>query len=165
MLWDKDVINSDVTIIKNNHMGGEVWRYAGKIIAESTKGIIAEAYFNRTDLEFNGILLKEGDHFLELYLFGKWFNIYEICDRDSGSLKAWYCNITRPVRVAEQIIYYDDLALDLLVFPDRRQLALDEDEFLSLELNKTDQQKARSALKELQKLFSQNNKINIRDLV
>ena len=146
-------------------MGAEVWRYAGKIIAESTKGIIAEAYFNRSDLEFNGILLKEGDHFLELYLFGKWFNIYEICDRDSGLLKAWYCNITRPVRVAEQTIYYDDLALDLLVFPDRRQLALDEDEFLSLELNKTDQQKARSALKELQKLFSQNNKINIRDLV
>jgi hypothetical protein len=159
------VINSDVTIIKNNHMGNEVWRYAGKIIAESTKGIIAEAYFNRSDLEFNGILLKEGDRFLELYLYGKWFNIYEIYDRDSGLLKAWYCNITRPVRIIDHTIHYDDLALDLLVFPDRRQLALDEDEFLSLDLNKTDQQQARSALKELQKLFSQNEKFNIRDLV
>jgi hypothetical protein len=159
------VINSDVTIIKNNHMGNEVWRYAGKIIAESTKGIIAEAYFNRSDLEFNGILLKEGDRFLELYLYGKWFNIYEIYDRDSSLLKAWYCNITRPVRIIDHTIHYDDLALDLLVFPDRRQLALDEDEFLSLDLNKTDQQQARSALKELQKLFSQNEKFNIRDLV
>jgi len=159
------VINSDVTIIKNNHMGGEVWRYAGKIIAESTKGIIAEAYFNRSDLEFNGILLKEGDHFLELYLYGKWFNIYEIYDRDSVILKAWYCNITRPVRIVDQTIYYDDLALDLLVFPDSRQLALDEDEFLSLDLNKADQHQARSALKELQTIFSQREKVNIRDLV
>ena len=159
------MINSDMTIIKNNHIGVEVWRYAGKIIAESPKGIIAEAYFNRSDLEFNGILLKEGDRFLELYLYGKWFNIYEIHDRDSGLLKAWYCNITRPVLVAEHTIRYDDLALDLLVYPDLRQLSLDEDEFLSLDLNKADQQNARSALKELQTLFSQSELVNIRDLV
>ena len=159
------MINSDVTIIKNNHKGEEVWRYAGKIFAETPKGIIAEAFFNRSDLEFNGITLKEGDRFMELYLFGKWFNIYEIYDRDNELLKAWYCNITRPVRILGQEIHYDDLALDLLVFPDRRQLALDEDEFIALGLNKTDQQNARSALKELQDLFSQNEKVNIRDLV
>lgn len=159
------MINSDVTIIKNNHFGIEVWRYVGKIIAESTKGIIAEAYFNRPDLEFNGILLKEGDHFLELYLYGKWFNIYEIYDRDSGLLKAWYCNITRPFSMADHTIHYDDLALDLLVYPDRHQLALDEDEFITLDLKKTDQQHARSALKDLQTLFSKREKVNIRDLV
>ena len=62
-------------------------------------------------------------------------------------------------------VHYDDLALDLLVFPDMRQLALDEDEFIALGLNKTDQQHARSALKELQNLFSQDEKVNIRDLV
>jgi len=159
------VINADVIIIKNNHKGEEVWRYAGKIIAETTKGIIAEAFFNRSDLEFNGITLKEGDRFKELYLFGKWFNIYEIYDRDNDVLKAWYCNITRPVRILGQEVHYDDLALDLLVYPDRRQLALDEEEFIALGLNKTDQHNARSALKELQSLFSQNEKVNIHDLV
>jgi predicted RNA-binding protein associated with RNAse of E/G family len=159
------VINSTVTIIKNDHRGEEVWRYAGKIFAETPKGIIAEAFFNRADLEFNGITLKEGDRFVELYLFGKWFNIYEIYDRDDQLLKAWYCNITRPVRLLGNEVHYDDLALDLLVFPDRRQLALDEDEFVALGLNKADQQNARSALKELKNLFSQNEKVNIRDLV
>ena len=165
MFWEWSVINSDVIIVKNNHKGDEVWRYSGKIFMETPKGIIAEAHFNRSDLEFNGITLKEGDRFLELYLFGKWFNIYEIYDRGDGLLKAWYCNITRPVRIIGQTIYYDDLALDLLVYPDRRKLALDEDEFIKLELNKTDQRNARSALKELQELFSQEAKINIRDLV
>ncbi len=159
------MISSDVTIIKNNHKGKEVWRYAGKIFSETPKGIIAEAYFNRSDLEFNGIILKEGDRFMELYLFGKWYNIYEIYDRDDEHLKAWYCNITRPVRIADQEIYYDDLALDLLVFPDRRQLALDEDEFMALDIKNADQQNARSALKELQDLFSQIKKVNINDLV
>ncbi len=159
------MINSDVTIIKNNHKGEEVWRYAGKIIAETPRGIIAEAFFNRSDLEFNGITLNEGDRFQELYLFGKWFNIYEIYDKATSRLKAWYCNITRPVRINDRSIFYDDLALDLLVFPDRRQLALDEEEFIALNLNKADQQKARSALKELQVLFSKNQKVNIRDLV
>ncbi len=159
------MINSGVTIIKNNHKGEEVWRYAGKILVETAKGIIAEALFNRADLDFNGITLKEGDRFLELYLFGKWFNIYEIYDRDTDLQKAWYCNITRPVRILNNEVHYDDLALDLLVFPDLRQLALDEDEFIALGLNKTDQQHARSALKELQNLFSQGEKVNIRDLV
>lgn len=159
------MIDSDVTIIKNDHKGEEVWRYAGKIVAETTKGIIAEAFFNRADLEFNGITLKQGDRFMELYLFGKWFNIYEIYDRDTDHQKAWYCNITRPVRILESEVHYDDLALDLLVFPDMRQLALDEKEFIALGLNKTDQQQARSALKELQDLFSRGEKVNIRDLV
>ena len=159
------MINSDVTIIKNDHKGEEVWRYAGKIVAETTKGIIADAFFNRADLEFNGITLKEGDRFMELYLFGKWFNIYEIYDRDTELLKAWYCNITRPVRILGNEVHYDDLALDLLVFPDLRQLALDEEEFIALGLNKADQQSARSALKELQNLFSLGQKVNIRDLV
>jgi len=165
MFWEQGVINSEVNIIKNNQKGEEVWRYAGKILIETAKGIIAEAFFNRADLEFNGITLKEGDRFMELYLFGKWFNIYEIYDRDNGLLKAWYCNITRPVRLIGNEIHYDDLALDLLVFQDRRQLALDEDEFIALGLNKTDQQNAQSALKELQSLFSKSEKVNIRDLV
>ncbi len=159
------MINAEMTIIKNNHLGVEVWRYGGKIIAESAKGMILEAYFNRSDFEFNGVLLKEGDRFLELYLYDKWFNIYEIYDRDSAELKAWYCNITRPVRILDKSVYYDDLALDLLVFPDRRQLALDEDEFISLNLKKADQRQARSALIELQRLFSQEERVNIRRLV
>lgn len=159
------MINSDVMIIKNNQVGREVWRYAGRIVAASPNGVIAEAYFNRSDFEFNGILLKEGDKFLELYLFDKWFNIYEIYDRDTGMLKAWYCNVTRPVCMLDQTINYDDLALDLLVFPDGSQLVLDEDEFLSLELSEGDQRGARSGLKELQALFASSVRLDIHTLI
>ena len=150
------------TIIKNDHLGNEVWRYPGKLIAQSDKGLLLEAHFNRADLEFNGVLLKKDDLFLELYLHGKYFNIYQIYDRDSRLLKAWYCNVTRPVQVNEDIISYDDLALDLLVFPDGCQMSLDVDEFMVLTLDEDLKRKALLGLHELQNLFEQNPDLDVR---
>lgn len=141
------------TIIKNDHLGREVWRYPGKLIARSVKGLLFEAFFNRSDLDFNGLLLKQDDRFLELYPFDKYFNIYEIYDRDSGLRKAWYCNVTRPIRIMDACISYDDLALDLLVFPDGRQLVLDEDEFAELNLDAGLKEKALKGLGELRRIF------------
>ena len=150
-----------ITIIKNNHLGHEVWRYDGKVIKQTPEAILIEAFFNRPDLPFHEIVLKEGDRFIELYPFTKWFNIYQVHDREDGTLKAWYCNVTRPVRMADGIIAYDDLALDLLVYPDRRQLVLDEDEFLDLHLDEVEKIQARNGLQELQKLFAQPEGIDI----
>jgi hypothetical protein len=45
------------------------------------------------------------------------------------------------------------LALDLLVFPDGRQIVLDEDEFNALPLSEAERQSALAALAELQALF------------
>ena len=92
------------TIIKNNELGEEIWRYKGKPLVQTSQGILFEAYFNRSDLDFNGILFKKNDLFLELYLFGKFYNIYELHDRDTGMLKAWYCNVTRPVVLGDSTI-------------------------------------------------------------
>ena len=98
-------------------------------------------------------------------MFDKWYNIYEIYDRDSDLLKAWYCNVTRPVCMHDLMISYDDLALDLLVFPDARQLLLDEDEFLALNLAKPDRISARAGLKELQNIFKKTDGVDIRSLI
>lgn len=155
----------NMTIIKNNHLSKEVWRYPGRLLAQSEKGLLFEAFFNRSDLDFNGVLLKEKDRFLELYLFEKFFNIYQIYDRDSGLLKAWYCNVTRPIQVLDDHISYDDLALDLLVFPDGRQLVLDEDEFADLALPENLSNQALAGLRELQALFRQHNPMDVRKLI
>ena len=111
-------MSKSITIVKNNQIEEEVWRYPGEVIQQTSKGLVAEAYFNRSDLEFNGMVLKENDRFLELYLIDKWFNIYEIFDRDTEKLKAWYCNITRPAQLVTDSIRADDLALDLWVAMD-----------------------------------------------
>jgi hypothetical protein len=153
--------DSKIKVIKNNHLGQEVWRYGGEIVKLSPYVLLVEAFFNRPDLPFHEIILKEGDRFIERYPFGKWFNIYQIHDRDDGTLKAWYCNITRPVRMSDQQIEYDDLALDLLIYPDRRQLVLDEDEFYDLNLDEAEQYQAINGLQELKKLFADTNEFDI----
>jgi protein associated with RNAse G/E len=114
-------------------------------------------------LLFNGVLLREGDRFLELYISGRWFNIYEVHDKDSDAIKAWYCNITRPVKVEKEKLSYDDLALDMLIYPDRSILVLDEDEFASLSLDYADVQNARKGLKKLKEIFSRKKAFQMRD--
>ncbi len=142
-------------IIKNDHLGYTVWEYGGKVIEQTASAFLLEAHFNRSDLMFNGIFLREGDRFLELYPIGKWFNIYEIHDKDNDEIKGWYCNITRPVCIDVEKISYDDLALDLLVYPDRKMLVLDGDEFESLSLNPIETLNARKGLEQMKEMFSQ----------
>ncbi len=154
-----------ITIIKNNHLGKEVWRYPGEIVAQTAKGILLEAYFNRADLLFNGIVIKEHDRFLEYYSRDKWYNIYEIYDPDGGSLKAWYCNVTRPPCWSDGFLSYDDLALDLLVYPSGEQITLDADEFECLGLPEADKIRARGALEELRGFFSPDTPFNILSLM
>ena len=139
----------EITVIKLNLERKETWRYTGQVRAHQTAGLILEAFFNRPDLPFYGILLKEGDCFIEGYYENRWYNVFEIHDREDGSLKGWYCNVAFPAEIEESTIRYVDLALDLLVYPDGRQLVLDEDEFAELRLDAATQTQARAALAEL----------------
>ena len=146
-------MSENVIVIKRDHSGKEVWRYSGQLLRTSKTGVLIEAPFNRDDLPFHGLVFKRDDRFVESYLLGHWFNIYEIHDRDSGIIKGWYCNVTRPPLIQPGLIAYDDLALDLLVYPNGRQLVLDEDEFEKLNLTSHDQEMARNGLNELKELL------------
>jgi len=111
--------------------------------------LLVEAFFNRDDLPFHGITLRENDRFLERYYTNRWYNIFEIHDRDDGRLIVRYCNVTTPAELEPGLISYVDLALDLLVYPDGAYLVLDEDEFEVLDLDPLCQLKARQALNAL----------------
>jgi hypothetical protein len=145
--------NNPVTVIKRNHQGKEVWRYEGQILHCNPKGMLIEAFFNRDDLPFHGVIFKQHDRFEELYLRDHWFNIFAIHDRDTQELKAWYCNVTRPTIFKHHLIMYDDLALDLLVFPTGRKMVLDQDEFEELALSEREIVAAQAGLHELLSLF------------
>ncbi len=150
-------------IVKNDHTGKPVWEYPGECIKQTENAMLFRAYFNRKDLEFQGVCLREGDLFLELYPLNKWFNIFEIHDKDSGVIKAWYCNVTRPVSVNGDVLSYDDLALDLFAYPDGRYRILDEDEFYEIEIPDRDRAQAIAGLDELKAIFSGKWPITIND--
>ncbi len=143
----------DVQVIKLNTAREEVWRYDGWIVDQSADSILLEAFFNGGSRPFHGINLVNGDRFVETYYFDRWYNIFEIHDHETDTLKGWYCNVTYPVEFEDGQVKYVDLALDLLVYPDGRQLVLDEDEFDDLDLSERDKQKALEALEELISIF------------
>lgn len=139
----------DVLIIKLNTQRQETWRYQGRILSQDADSLLVEAFFNRDDLPFHSITLRENDRFLERYYTNRWYNVFEIHDRDDDRLKAWYCNVTTPAEFEPGQISYVDLALDLLVYPDGKYLVLDEDEYEALDLDPQSQLKARQALNAL----------------
>jgi predicted RNA-binding protein associated with RNAse of E/G family len=150
-------MNREITIVKRNAAGREVWHYTGTILRREEASVVIEARFRSPDLPFMGIVLKQGDRFVEVYFTDHWYNTFEIHDREDDHLKGWYCNITRPaVFEAEDRLSYEDLALDLWVDPQGNQTVLDEDEFADLELDEATRQQARAAMNELQELFRQN---------
>lgn len=142
-----------LVVIKQDLAGRETWRYEGRLLKRDAHSALIEAFFNRPDLPFHGITFAEGDRFIELYFSDRWYNLYEIHDPASGVVKGWYCNISRPAQILPERISYVDLALDLLVYPDGRQLVLDKGEFEALDLDTDDHKQALRALAELRKLF------------
>lgn len=141
-----------VTVRKLDHTGKLVWQYRGEVLARRNGSITLQAYFDRDDRMFHGMPLCKGDRFVETYFTNRWYNIYEIHAREDDHLRGWYCNVGKPAHIEGENLSYVDLALDLLVFPDGRQILLDEDEFEELPLEEDTRLKAREALAELMAL-------------
>jgi len=144
---------SRVEVKKLDQDGKVVVSYTGRILEEGENFVVLEAFFNREDMPFMGVVLKKGDRFVETYYKDRWYNIFEIYDRDDGSFKGWYCNVGRPAVIEAGTISYVDLALDLWIDPNGVQTVLDEDEFKNLPLDSMTRAQARSALERMQQEF------------
>jgi predicted RNA-binding protein associated with RNAse of E/G family len=143
-----------ISVRKRDENGQVTWEYTGQILVRGENFVRLEARFNRADMPFQGILLKRDDRFVETFYTDRWYNIFEIHDRDDDTLKGWYCNIGRPaVWDAPDTISYEDLLLDLWVSQDGMQSVLDGPEFERAELDELTRAQALRALAELQNLF------------
>ena len=142
-----------ILVLKCNLQHEETWRYDGDVLERSSQKIYLQAFFNHDDVDVHGIMLKRGDKFLETFYADRWYNVFEMYDRDDQLLKGWYCNICEPAIFGTDSLCYVDLALDLLVFPDGRQLILDEDEFNALPISADTRKKALQGLRDLQAYF------------
>ncbi|GAB4402237.1 MAG: hypothetical protein OHK0052_25610 [Anaerolineales bacterium] len=145
-------MSDDVWVVKQDVEGRETWRYRGRVLAREAAWLRLEAFFNREDTLFHGIWLKKGDRFVETFYTDRWYNVFAMYDRDDGGFKGWYCNVCFPAEFADDAVCYRDLALDLLVYRDGRQVVLDEDEFALLHLPPEAGAQALVALAQLQAL-------------
>jgi protein associated with RNAse G/E len=110
-------------------------RYWGELIGASQDKRLIRAVGNTDQQIFGDYWLRDGDEYLEWYSSLKGYNILEIHERHSRQIKFWYCNLCRPARFVGQTIVWTDLALDLMVTPQKRFVLLDQDEFALLNLD------------------------------
>ncbi|MCS0639632.1 DUF402 domain-containing protein [Streptomyces sp. LP05-1] len=109
--------------------------------------------------DFGFVRFEPGDQFTEHYWRDRWYAVKEVRTGD-GTLKGWYCDITRPAEVSPAgggsdasgpagpvEIVVEDLDLDLWVSADGSEvLRLDEDEFAASGLAGRDPEAARQAM-------------------
>ncbi|MFN0070348.1 MAG: DUF402 domain-containing protein [Chloroflexota bacterium] len=134
------------------HDGQLSYEWHGTVLQSTDDQVVLEATFTRGPRDLGYVVLEPNDVFVEFYYYEEWFNIFQIFSAE-GSLKGWYCNIGRPPRLLPGELHYVDLALDLFVYPDGRELVLDEDEFQALSQSaytQADIDGARTGLAELQ---------------
>ena len=144
---------TSITVLKRGLDGEATWQYEGRVLERESNCVVLEAFFNRDDMPFMDVVLKRGDRFVERFYSDRWYNIFEIYDRDDGEFKGWYCNIGYPAVLGKDTVSYIDLALDLWVSPDGTQTVLDEDEFLELPMDVMTRSQAVVALDELKEKF------------
>ncbi|AOR35203.1 RNA-binding protein [Streptomyces fodineus] len=102
--------------------------------------------------DFGFVRFEPGDLFTEYYWRDRWYAVKEVRAAD-GTVKGWYCDITRPaVRTGGELVV-EDLDLDLWRSADGTDVRrLDEDEFAESGLTRTDPGAASAAVAALGEL-------------
>lgn len=119
-----------------------------------TEGFFIPPY-DHTDLDPDHYGMP-GDRMIGKYFKDQWFNIFEVYRGNSKDLKYWYCNICRPAEITEDSIFWEDLVVDLQIFPDGRIVILDMEDFEAMTWSKDDHEKIMATLAYLIKLFKEN---------
>ncbi len=124
-------------IRKYDHLGNMKVHYEGRLVSRDVQGrcIVAEAEWISPTARLGYVTLNAGDLFIETFYENRWYNIFEI-QSPQGQVKGWYANITRPARIVPQAnavdaveIEWDDLALDVWMWPNGKMQTMDEHEF------------------------------------
>jgi predicted RNA-binding protein associated with RNAse of E/G family len=146
-----------VTVHKLYSTDGREITWSGPVVAHDAEHLVLEATWTRGPLDLGLLVFEPGDLFRETYYFDRWWNVYEI-HGGTGALRGWYCNISRPARLIGSDLYYEDLALDILIAADGRARVDDEDEFAALQLDVHDPEayrEAQTAVAQIRALLAQ----------
>ncbi|MEV3854624.1 DUF402 domain-containing protein [Streptomyces sp. NPDC050095] len=119
---------------------------------DGTRLTVRAAWASEDVRDFGFVRFEPGDVFTEHYWRDRWYAIKEVRAAD-GTVKGWYCDITRPALRDGDALVVEDLDLDLWVSADGSEvIRLDEDEFADSGLTESDPAAARSAAGALDEL-------------
>ncbi|MER5836789.1 DUF402 domain-containing protein [Streptomyces sp. NPDC002130] len=142
----------DVVLVK---AGRTKIRYSGELLADDgTRVAVRAAWAGSGVRDFGFVRFEPGDVFTEYYWRDRWYAVKEVRSA-TGTLKGWYCDVTRPARRSGPELVVEDLDLDLWLSADGTDVRrLDEDEFAESGLGESDPDAASAALAALDELES-----------
>jgi len=106
------------TIVKRDHRGQFVTQYSGELVEYNDRETVVRCIWDHDTWSLDSFSIQRGDIFFEHYPNLRWFNIMDVYS-PTGQRRGWYCNLTRPAIIQNCSIVWDDLALDVIVFPDK----------------------------------------------
>ena len=128
-------------------------RYEAELLTDDgTRVTVRAPWAGEGVRDFGFVRFEPGDVFTEHYWRDRWYAVKEVRTA-SGTLKGWYCDITRPATLTGAELVVEDLDLDLWVSADGTEvLRLDEDEFAESGLPEADPEAAAAAVAALDEL-------------
>ncbi|MFF3690883.1 DUF402 domain-containing protein [Streptomyces sp. NPDC002187] len=128
-------------------------RYAAELLTDDGTHLVVRApWAGEGARDFGFVRFEPGDVFTEHYWRDRWYAVKEVRTGE-GTLKGWYCDVTRPAVLDGGALSVEDLDLDLWVSADGKEiLRLDEDEFAESGLADRDPAAAEEALRALDEL-------------
>lgn len=115
------------TVVKLRPDGSEATRYRATDIAAPAGWVAARATWTFGTVDIGYYTFEPGDVLYEYFSTERPYNLF-VNYRPDGQLVGWYCNVTHPTRVADGVITWHDLWVDVLVLPDGSIAVVDLDE-------------------------------------
>ncbi|MFG2942772.1 DUF402 domain-containing protein [Streptomyces sp. NPDC048282] len=140
----------DVVLVK---AGRTKIRYPAELLHDDGTRIAVRApWAGDVTRDFGFVRFEQGDVFTEFYWRDRWYAVKEVRAAD-GTLKGWYCDVTRPATLTGTELVVEDLDLDLWRSADGTDVRrLDEDEFAESGLAERDPEAAAAAVAALDAL-------------
>jgi protein associated with RNAse G/E len=102
--------------------------WPAKLLRQEGSLIVLDAKFpNEVVHDLLGTIAS-GTHSLEYYWLDRWYNVFRFA-HPNGQLRNYYCNVNVPPTLADDVLSYVDLDLDILVEPDFSYRVLDMEDF------------------------------------
>ena len=136
-------LGRNLRVTKLNERGEVVFGWQGQLSAAGRHCRQLRACFGTPPHPVGRLTFQPGDLFLETYYDDRWYNFFEVHEGEAGPVKCWYFNICRPAVFQGDEIRWEDLALDVLIYPQGDAELLDEDEFAALALDEPTRRKCR----------------------
>ncbi len=137
-------------IRKYDHRNTLKVHYEGRLVKRDEHSQTVHAEWTSPTVRLGYVTLDAGDIFIETFFDNRWYNIFKITagphSAQPGMVKGWYANVSRPARFLANDIEWDDLALDVWMWPNGKMQVMDEHEFEDIKPDLTEMEQRQSLI-------------------